>query len=87
MFFVGPEPLKELLESVENILQKMENQYLNVRAIVDIMNLIGKCVISGLFFWCFGFVCVFVCVWFCLLAFVLFPGTMFWVGHTKINIK
>lgn len=43
----GPEPLKEMLEKVRNILLQNIGQMLSVRNITDIFNLIGKCVVAG----------------------------------------
>jgi len=43
----GPDPLKELLENVRQILTKNIGNNLSTRNITDIFNLIGKCVIAG----------------------------------------
>ncbi|KAJ1644089.1 hypothetical protein J3B02_002554 [Coemansia erecta] len=43
----GPEPLCQLHEDIRRILGQQANQYLSVTSIVDLMNLIGKCVVSG----------------------------------------
>jgi ribonucleotide reductase alpha subunit len=43
----GPEPLKELLESVEAVLLQHKGKKLSITGIVDIMNMIGKCIVSG----------------------------------------
>jgi len=43
----GPEPLIELHESLENILKKDIGRPITSRTIVDIQNLIGKCVVAG----------------------------------------
>lgn len=43
----GPEPLKELHRQLEKVLDKEKGQPISVTTIVDIMNLIGKCVVSG----------------------------------------
>jgi ribonucleotide reductase alpha subunit len=43
----GPEPLKELHKQLEKVLDKEINQPISITSIVDIMNLIGKCVVSG----------------------------------------
>ena len=43
----GPEPLKELHDKIDEILGKSAGEPISITAIVDIMNLIGKCVVSG----------------------------------------
>jgi len=43
----GPQPLIELLNNVTEVLTKGAGKPVTVTAIVDIMNLIGKCVVSG----------------------------------------
>lgn len=43
----GPGPLIELLDSIESLLSSRSGNFLTVTDIVDIMNLIGRCVISG----------------------------------------
>ncbi|MBT3262433.1 fused protease/ribonucleoside-triphosphate reductase [Candidatus Woesearchaeota archaeon] len=43
----GPGPLKDLHESVRDILNKERGRPMSTRAIVDVQNLIGKCVIAG----------------------------------------
>ena len=43
----GPDPLKELHENLRIVLNKNINHPITTTTIVDIMNLIGKCVISG----------------------------------------
>lgn len=43
----GPQPLVDLLESVKVVLTTGADKPITVTAIVDIMNLIGKCVVSG----------------------------------------
>lgn len=43
----GPEPLRLLHEKLVEILDDRDGQYLATRDIVDIQNLIGKCVVSG----------------------------------------
>ncbi|KAI9480202.1 hypothetical protein LPJ78_001223 [Coemansia sp. RSA 989] len=43
----GPEPLRELHDLIRNTLDKSVGQPISVTTIVDIMNLIGKCVVSG----------------------------------------
>lgn len=43
----GPEPLKELHENLHAILSKRVGDSITVTDIVDICNLIGKCVVSG----------------------------------------
>lgn len=43
----GPEPLRELLYGVEVILSDCMNMLITSTAIVDIQNLIGRCVVAG----------------------------------------
>lgn len=43
----GPEPLKKLHEQIRNILDRRIGDYITSTDIVDIMNMIGVCVISG----------------------------------------
>lgn len=43
----GPEPLKALVDEINRILSAGVGQPLSVTMIVDIMNLIGKCVVAG----------------------------------------
>jgi len=43
----GHEPLKQMLEDVKNILKSRIGQKITSVDIVDIMNLIGKCVVAG----------------------------------------
>lgn len=43
----GSEPLKELHKILKEILDKNINKHISITLIVDIMNLIGKCVVSG----------------------------------------
>lgn len=43
----GPEPLRQLHEDVRTVLERRVGQTLTSRDIVDIMNLIGKCVVAG----------------------------------------
>ncbi len=43
----GPEPLRVLHTSIREILDKHVGRNLTETAIVDIMNLIGRCVVSG----------------------------------------
>jgi ribonucleoside-triphosphate reductase (thioredoxin) len=43
----GPVPLMELHSSIRECLSNQEDKSLSVTCIVDIMNLIGKCVVSG----------------------------------------
>jgi len=43
----GPQPLIDLHVSIEGVLMKNVNKPVSVTTIVDIMNLIGKCVVSG----------------------------------------
>jgi adenosylcobalamin-dependent ribonucleoside-triphosphate reductase len=43
----GPDPLKELHNSIFNLFKDREGEYLTSSDITDIMNLIGKCVVAG----------------------------------------
>lgn len=43
----GPEPLQILLQSVEGVLESHKGRHLGITGIVDIMNMIGKCIVSG----------------------------------------
>lgn len=43
----GPEPLKELVYSITNTLEPLHGQTITASAIVDICNLIGRCVVAG----------------------------------------
>lgn len=43
----GPDPLKELVYSVTKILEPLHGQTITSTAIVDICNLIGRCVVAG----------------------------------------
>ncbi|MHA1337729.1 MAG: ATP cone domain-containing protein [Promethearchaeota archaeon] len=43
----GPEPLKKMLKSIQEILESRIGQPIKSVDIVDIMNLIGKCVVAG----------------------------------------
>lgn len=43
----GPEPLKNLHISINNVLSKCEDKIITTRIIVDLMNMIGKCIVSG----------------------------------------
>jgi len=43
----GPAPLKDLFADIEKIILLSANRPVSVRNIVDIMNLIGRCVVSG----------------------------------------
>jgi len=43
----GPEPLKQLHIGISQVLSKNNGKPLSVTTIVDLMNLIGKCVVSG----------------------------------------
>ena len=43
----GPRPLRELHESIRGVLNGRIGQRMDSRAIVDLFNLIGKCVVSG----------------------------------------
>lgn len=43
----GPEPLIRLHNSIRDIFEGREGEKLTIRDIVDVMNLIGKCVVAG----------------------------------------
>lgn len=43
----GPESLKELHHTLREVLNKQVGEPISVTTIVDIMNLIGRCVVSG----------------------------------------
>jgi adenosylcobalamin-dependent ribonucleoside-triphosphate reductase len=43
----GPEPLKEVHEDIVKVLEENSGEPITVTTIVDIMNLIGKCVVAG----------------------------------------
>ena len=43
----GHEPLKEIHEEIKEVLEKNSGEPITVTTIVDIMNLIGKCVVAG----------------------------------------
>ena len=43
----GPRPLRELHSSIREVLSPRVGQLLDTRGIVDLFNLIGKCVVSG----------------------------------------
>lgn len=43
----GYKPLEELLDSLVILLDKNVNEYISSEVIVDIMNMIGKCVVAG----------------------------------------
>ena len=43
----GPEPLEEVHNSIREVLDKNSGEPISVTTIVDIMNLIGKCVVAG----------------------------------------
>lgn len=43
----GPEPLKELVYSISTVLEPLHGQTITASAIVDICNLIGRCVVAG----------------------------------------
>ena len=43
----GPEPLKEIHDDIRNVLEDNSGNPITVTTIVDIMNLIGKCVVAG----------------------------------------
>ena len=43
----GPEPLEEVHEDIRQVLEGNTGQPITITTIVDIMNLIGKCVVAG----------------------------------------
>jgi adenosylcobalamin-dependent ribonucleoside-triphosphate reductase len=43
----GPGPLKELHNSIRKVLESLVGKPISSRAIVDMMNMIGKCIVSG----------------------------------------
>jgi len=43
----GPEPLKDVHSAIRKVLDKNSGEPITVTTIVDIMNLIGKCVVAG----------------------------------------
>ena len=43
----GPEPLEEVHEDIEKVLETNVGEPITITTIVDIMNLIGKCVVAG----------------------------------------
>lgn len=43
----GPEPLDELVQSVQSVLNPLVGEYITSTAIVDIFNMIGRCVVAG----------------------------------------
>ena len=43
----GPEPLEEVHQDIRKVLDKNSGEPITVTTIVDIMNLIGKCVVAG----------------------------------------
>jgi len=43
----GPEPLEEVHESIRQVLEGNSGKPITITTIVDIMNLIGKCVVAG----------------------------------------
>ena len=43
----GPEPLEEVHEDIRKVLEKNSGEPITITTIVDIMNLIGKCVVAG----------------------------------------
>ena len=43
----GPEPLKEVHEDIRKVLEKNSGEPITITTIVDIMNLIGNCVVAG----------------------------------------
>ena len=47
MALVGPDPLEEVHEEFRQVLEKNTGEPITITTIVDIMNLIGKCVVAG----------------------------------------
>ena len=43
----GHEPLAEVHKDIEKVLEKNSGELITITTIVDIMNLIGKCVVAG----------------------------------------
>lgn len=43
----GPAPLSAMIENIDNLLQRRKGELISVRDIVDMMNFIGVCVVSG----------------------------------------
>ena len=43
----GPDPLQEVHEEIRGVLEKNSGEPITITTIVDIMNLIGKCVVAG----------------------------------------
>lgn len=43
----GPEPLKQMFEAIRKVLHDVKPYWIRSRQIVDIMNLIGVCVVAG----------------------------------------
>lgn len=43
----GPEPLKQLHERIVGVIRRNQGQPITIRTIVDIMNMIGACVVAG----------------------------------------
>ena len=43
----GPDPLEEVHNSISEVLEKSSGKDITITTIVDIMNLIGKCVVAG----------------------------------------
>ena len=43
----GYEPLEEVHEDIRKVLEKNSGEPITITTIVDIMNLIGKCVVAG----------------------------------------
>ena len=43
----GPKPLRELHEGVQKVLETGCGKLITTRLIVDVMNMVGKCVVSG----------------------------------------
>lgn len=43
----GPQPLKDLHKGIKSVLDKQVGKKLSSRGIVDLMNMIGKCIVAG----------------------------------------
>jgi len=43
----GPEPLKKCIETIDNVMKEYIGKKIDSRLIVDLFNIIGKCVVSG----------------------------------------
>lgn len=50
-YAAGPEPLRRMLEDIHELLASQKGRLMTSTVIVDIMNLIGRCVVSGGAYW------------------------------------